>query len=68
MTTAKQKRFEGLGGWTFKEAGKLSGILKAEVLTLKQIHKKAKDFSLWNPKNKKEESLRILRISDDLFL
>lgn len=46
MTTAKQKRFEDLGGWTFKEARKPSGILKAQVLTLKQICEKAEDFCL----------------------
>lgn len=44
MTTAKQKRFEDLGGWTFKEARKPSGILKAQVLTLKQICEKVEDF------------------------
>lgn len=46
MTTAKQKRFEDLGGSTLKEARKPSGILKAEVLTLKQISEKAEDVCL----------------------
>ena len=37
MTTLKSKRLKDIGVWTFKEGGKPSRILKAEVLTLKQI-------------------------------
>lgn len=68
LTTAKQKRFEDIGGWTCKEAGKPSGILKAEVLILKQICEKAEEFSLLNPKKIKRETLQILSASNDLFL
>lgn len=61
MTTAKQKRLEDLGIWTLK-AGKPSGIVKAEVLTLPQICERIETLET------KRERLRLLRISVNLFL